>query len=1740
MAMFSTSGSEKYNALYSALEQPADVTALEREQAPGFLDGDLGGAAIQGAETALKRFQVSALAGGQASHPLAAGNIQAEIDAGVYGERTRQMFADAEKNREAKRQEIAREIIALRPDPKTNGMASQILHGLTDVLGTAMISAPLGSRGGPVATGAVYGYSQTQVGKAEGLDPLTAMGKGTIEGVSTGIGVALPAAVRGGLAMRMASGAAMNVALGIPTRASVSTLLRASGYEEMARQYEPLDTTSILTELVLGAAFGGVMGKRPAKAVEPSPDNVQPVVLDAALTANLQTHAEIHTAPGVPVNTHSRQAHVTALNQAVESLMMGREVNVENLLKNAGFVGKRPDFDALKIIAEELDKAGAADLVAQVRAIEADARSRGLVVDDDSLGSVVLSDMPVESTVTGAALAESRVKVGEEYIPTQLILVEAADVQATMAKAENQFRDRTRTASDMQIASMAANLDPALLMDAPVMDYGSPVLAADGTVIGGNGRAAAVLRAYEKGKADAYRMALREQFGDAAEGMQAPMLVRVLKRDVDIARAAILSNEGGGLRMSALEQAKVDGERLGDFSDVQLAEDGSVNINANMNFVRRWAAEMPANQRAAIMDADGRLSAEGAGRLRNAILYRAYGDSPTLARLVEATDPGSRNLAAALTRASAAVADARDAIARGDMYPMALHDDIISAVEKLEQLRSDGMSVDFWTKQLDAFGGGMSAEARLLVGFFDSNLRSSKALSDGIIGFYKRLMQAGNPKQGSMFEASQPDKMRILTLALEQDVGGDAPMYARGGVVEKQKMMPFLRSWFWGREGKPADVYDTPSDTVIRQLQKYAPKDGVLHLYRAKVKGSEDGDLESWTPDRDLAEWLVDDSDGGRMLVSRTVFASDVLFDSRLFNKHMKSPHGADVSWDEVVVANGEMAAHIRAVRGANGSRSKQTKTPEFKAWFGDSKVVGANGEPLVVYHGTQADFSEFKPSELGALGPGIYLTTNPKEAANYTVGYTNGGENIMPVYASVKNPLYVKDGESVFEILDASDDTIADALMRAGYDGIIFDRVESAWSKKIAMASGMETTGDSRHIVVFNPTQIKSAIGNRGTFDPANPDITFSRGKARTQETTETLTTALRSMFGKDADRLLDAGRLRIVQSVSDLPGSGHPADVGGMYWRGESWLVADNTGLSQIRGRVLHEIGEHAGMRDMLGDDLYADTLARIEAKVQAGDEVFAKARTLAEGRANKPEHVPAETLAYLVENAPELTLVRRVLAAVRQWLYRVTGGRFVDLSQADLQMMAVASLRRYAREAEVAAKGEDVPWYMTLFHGSPSVFRPEADAPLGALKWKYINTGEGAQIFGYGHYLAQREWIARKHYRDRLSRNRKATLTIERPGKAPLTIDEQDEPAYQINDRIVHLRMDGTDGALADAIYLIKQRGYNEALADLQRAVAGYEKMVNSNPTAQLLADLERIRASLSALEDVTVESDGTRVLRSDIKELRPEPSIGGLYGKHIPDDEWANLMIWDAPIGKQPHKVQAAFASLGLDVPQMRAADAYRMLARMIDRGEDDSIADEVADAYNEVLIRRDAGDLSDEYEDLMFGGEELASVILYHLGVAGHRFLDGESRDVHAWDDPDAQFNVVLFSDDFGRMSWNAKGELGKVPDEWTTANGRGRLVREGGDYFNAFLDGKQISTEPMLVHDATRLVEKELEGGLYSRVGDGDTMQTNMLDDTTMPNARALSEQADAEFSAAVDFSPAFMVAAQCALRFGQ
>ena len=196
-----------------------------------------------------------------------------------------------------------------------------------------------------------------------------------------------------------------------------------------------------------------------------------------------------------------------------------------------------------------------------------------------------------------------------------------------------------------------------------------------------------------------------------------------------------------------------------------------------------------------------------------------------------------------------------------------------------------------------------------------------------------------------------------------------------------------------------------------------------------------------------------------------------------------------------------------------------------FKRWFGDSKVVDEDGKPLVVYHGTQNVFTAFNTVADGDLGS--HFGTRDQAAA-FAGGSAYG--RMMPVYLSIQNPVRLIDtGEwSDAEVLpqlerlglidsveEAGERSAREILQQAGYDGVVYMNRREGFGKPLIQRIGQDahdrelrkpmSDAAFRRLVpeatdsyiAFDPAQIKSATGNRGTFDPGNPDIRFSVERA-------------------------------------------------------------------------------------------------------------------------------------------------------------------------------------------------------------------------------------------------------------------------------------------------------------------------------------------------------------------------------------------------------------------------------------------------------------------------------------------------------------------------------------------------------------------------------------------------------------------------------------------------------------------
>jgi len=195
------------------------------------------------------------------------------------------------------------------------------------------------------------------------------------------------------------------------------------------------------------------------------------------------------------------------------------------------------------------------------------------------------------------------------------------------------------------------------------------------------------------------------------------------------------------------------------------------------------------------------------------------------------------------------------------------------------------------------------------------------------------------------------------------------------------------------------------------------------------------------------------------------------------------------------------------------------------------------------------------------------------------------------------------------------------------------------------------------------------------------------SYSTAPTEATTGHTTASLSRTLSPEMKQLVASGKAVLHDTQATLPGKNHPANVKGMTTaEGVTHYVANKLTPSTIESVALHEVGVHAGMENMLGKTLWEDV--KNQALNGQGKE-FDRARAAVPK--GTPEHLRAEeTLAYLVEHSPQLSLVRRIVAAIRNFM-RSKMGMGIKLSEADARQMATASMRREAKTAVKTAREE-----------------------------------------------------------------------------------------------------------------------------------------------------------------------------------------------------------------------------------------------------------------------------------------------------------------------------------------------------------------------------------------------------------------------------------------------------------------
>jgi len=262
------------------------------------------------------------------------------------------------------------------------------------------------------------------------------------------------------------------------------------------------------------------------------------------------------------------------------------------------------------------------------------------------------------------------------------------------------------------------------------------------------------------------------------------------------------------------------------------------------------------------------------------------------------------------------------------------------------------------------------------------------------------------------------------------------------------------------------------------------------------------------------------------------------------------------------------------------------------------------------------------------------------------------------------------------------------------------------------------------------------------------------------------------------------------------------------------------------------------------------------------------------------------------------------------------------------------------------------------MTTYHGSPHrINNITPDAPMGRFDLSKVGTGEGAQAYGHGIYLAENPEVAKQYQRNLSGVKTRTTQTPTGSSRDTLLFDNSGAE--------VPLRTD-------------RQRFVKRLL---QESRNDYKKAAEA--------------ADLSGVSDKEYKA-AVKMLKDWEKRGMHLESSGNFYTVDLPDEHIANMLDWDAPLSKQPEAVREALRGMDSELfDRMAEGEKHNPLW-----GENFS-----GGAFYKAL----AGDSDGPRQ-------AAASAKLNKLGIPGIKYLDAGSRA-----GGEGTRNFVIFSGDTAKI-----------------------------------------------------------------------------------------------------------------------
>ena len=339
------------------------------------------------------------------------------------------------------------------------------------------------------------------------------------------------------------------------------------------------------------------------------------------------------------------------------------------------------------------------------------------------------------------------------------------------------------------------------------------------------------------------------------------------------------------------------------------------------------------------------------------------------------------------------------------------------------------------------------------------------------------------------------------------------------------------------------------------------------------------------------------------------------------------------------------------------------------------------------------------------------------------------------------------------------------------------------------------------------------------------------------------------------------------------------------------------------------------------------------------------------------------------------------------------------------------------------------------LDVYHGTPHTFDPETGAPLGRFRSSKIGTGEGAQAYGYGLYLAEDKQVG-EGYRS--------------------TLSNFEQPYIKFgNKKIAGNQLSDTDLEALKYLEIGKRNA-----GQFPHNTVYYAKQASANKPEVL----QRI------------EEFGRDV------EFGYEKNKGALYKVDLPDAKIEQMLDWDKPLSQQPEAIRKALSSHPKVIAEVNRLNEQRVALneQNPERLSHPVIGKLARKEYTAESLKGQA-----LYELFSKGSNQAqASEYLRSLGIPGIKYLDAGSRAGEK-----GTRNFVVFPGEEQSLTIlerdGVKAEVPK-PDELayhgTTKQAAAAIEREGFDLTRAADGTVWLTSNPNIGE-----VAATGKGGMVSR-----------------------------------------------------